>query len=129
MEASIMPVISSIVAILISVVGGFLSWYHNDTQSKTRFEYTEDSLETLEKNFKEKIDNLAEKASHAEKFEATVLSERAELMREIARLDNTKASKEVADNFRNEIITLRQDIDKRFDKIERLLERVTSPKN
>ena len=48
--------------------------------------------------------------------------DRIEIHRTMQRIDESKASKEMVDAFRGEFATLRGDIDKRFDKLERLLE-------
>jgi hypothetical protein len=69
-----------------------------------------DALEQVERQ------NLAEHSS----LETTV-----RLMSvDIARLDNQKASKEVVDGFRREISELKFDMDRRFDKLERLITRL-----
>lgn len=44
------------------------------------------------------------------------------LEKQIDRIDASKASKDVVDGLRTEIATLRTDMEKRFDKLERMLE-------
>jgi flagellar biosynthesis/type III secretory pathway chaperone len=50
--------------------------------------------------------------------------ERLTILKTLDRLDSTKASKEVMDNFRVEFERLRTDLATRFDKVERLIERL-----
>lgn len=127
MDHAYIPLVSSGVAVLIAIGGGFLSWYHNDTQSKVRFEFVKDTVKKLEEKHDVDIESYDERISNLEKENISSMADRQEIHRDLVRLENTKASKEVADNFRSDIIILRQDIDKRFDRIERLLEKVTLP--
>lgn len=46
------------------------------------------------------------------------------LATQIERIDEQKASKEVVDGFRREVSELKFDMDKRFDKLERLITRL-----
>ena len=113
---------SLILSIVISSVGAFVSWLISDVKSKSKILYMDEKvlamrqeLDILDKIAFERIAVLEIKLA---KFE----EHREELHRLVTRLDNQKASKDVVDGFRSEITTLRVDMDKRFDRIERLFQ-------
>jgi gas vesicle protein len=113
---------------VVSTIGGsFVAWLVADARSKTRWSYTEEKVSQIKKEHDHVIDVLQERASSLEIKTARAEQERAEFNRNLERLDATKASKEVVDAFRNEVSSLRADMDKRFDRIERMLETKKNP--
>lgn len=117
-----------IVSTAITAFAAFLSWYHADTQSKARAIINEEKVSALERKHDKDEEAMDKRVTELERSTVQITSENHSITKEIERLDLTKASKDVVDNFKNEIITLKTDMDKRFDRIERLLERVTSPR-
>lgn len=121
-----MPVqndISEYLAAIISVLGSVLAWIIADAKSKSRISYIEEKVLGI-KNYQDEISKEhSVKLSENDIQIAKIEQENAEIHRGLDRLDGSKASKEVVDGFRNEITTLRIDMDKRFDRIERMLEK------
>lgn len=103
--------------LVISLISSFAIWVYADSRAKTTIEYLKQNLPVL--------DAAQEKIKHSvtelEIKNARLEQDRLEIHRMMDRLENTKASKEVVEGFKSEIANLRIDMDKRFDKIERLL--------
>lgn len=101
---------------------GFLGWLMADSKNKGRvsavIERTDTAIGAIEKS----ATHSQERISALEINMARSDQSRIDIYRVLERLDATKASKEVVDSFRIEITSLRTDMDKRFDRIERLLE-------
>lgn len=127
MEVS--PLIPILVSAGLTAVAAFLSWYHADGQSKARSSFMEEKINTLERKHDRDEADMDKRVTDVETKSIQYLTERQEIRRDLERIDNSKASKEVVDNFRNEITNLRTDMDKRFDRIEKLLERFTTGRN
>ena len=113
----------AILSVLISVFGTALTWLIADAKSKSRVEYINEKLEATNKDHESLLDFSQSKVSSLEQRIAKSEQDRGEIHRSIERLDSSKASKDIVDGFRTEINTLRLDMDKRFDKIERMLEK------
>ena len=107
---------------LITVGITFITWIVADTRSKSKIIFVEEKTN----NLKDRLDSHGNTLNdHVKEF--SVAMGRSELDRRtihenMIRLDNQKASKEVVDGFRVEIASLKFDMDKRFDRIERLIE-------
>jgi biopolymer transport protein ExbB/TolQ len=106
------------VTVVIAVGSAILSWFVSDVRSKSRLAYVEEKFNAFYNTMSANYEKIAE---HDIKF-AKSEQDRAEIHRSMERIDNQKASKEVVDGFRAEISNLRADMDRRFDRIERLLE-------
>lgn len=104
------------------LIAGLLAWYAADVRSKQRLVFVEERMRKVE----DKQDDYSTVAQQRlGKLDERVLmcdQDRVDLRRSIDRIDATKASKEVVDGIRNDISGLKMDIDKRFDKLERMLE-------
>jgi len=106
-----------IATILISIACSVIAWFASDIKSKARQGFIEEKLKFTHNQLEDAqalVDQLNIKAAQTE-------TAHEEIFRAIHRLNDEKASREVVESFRNEIHTLRVDIDKRFDRIERLL--------
>lgn len=90
----------------------------DDGKKATRIEVLAEHFETIQGSH----DDLLLRVNAIEITHARSEQDAVELRRMIDRIDNTKASKEVVDGFRTEVSGLRADMDKRFDRIERLIE-------
>lgn len=109
-------------AVIFSILGSVITWIISDVRSKSRLSYMEEKVEEVKGqlvngfNFnRESIDKLNDEA-----VRCTVTQE--QFYKELTRVDSTKASKELVDSFRIEISTLKLDMDKRFDRLERLIQ-------
>lgn len=118
---------SVLAAVGTSLFSGFLAWVVSDARSKSRLEFMTEKVNTLKLEHDKAIKAHSDKIGAMEIKTATGEQAHVEIHRMIERIDSQKASKEVVDGFRSEISNLRVDMDKRFDKIERLLERVANP--
>lgn len=109
-------------SLLFSLGGGIVAWLVADAMAKTRSRIMEEQLKNHQKSKDGEISSLQVRMGSLEIKMARSEQDRAELHRMNDRLDASKASKEVVDGIRTDITSLRQDMDKRFDKLERLLE-------
>ncbi len=101
----------SIIAVSTSILVSLISGLIADTRSKTRVQVMTEKINPLESNLSESLLKIA-------RLEQTI----QEFTRVIDRLDNTKASREVVDGIKNDISIFRIDMDKRFDRLERLIQ-------
>ena len=109
-----------------TIAGSVVAWLMADTRSKTRWAYTEEKVAAIRQAQDHTVAVQQERISALEIKNARSDQDREGLGKSIERLEATKASKEVVDAFRSEVSSLRQDMDKRFDRIERILETKTS---
>lgn len=107
--------------ILVSIGGSLVAWLMADTRSKTRLQYGEEKMNALERNCER--DNLQGQAKFGALEVAMAKSEqdRREIHRIIERLDSSKASKELVEAMRSDLGQFKLDMDRRFDRLERLL--------
>lgn len=106
-------------ALVLSILAPVVVWLLNDTRSKTRLLFVETRLTASDVLCTANQTRIA--ALEIAQAEST--QDRAALHAEITKIDATKASKESLDGFAREVAALRGDMDKRFDKLERILER------
>jgi hypothetical protein len=113
---------SNIIAIVVSVGISLAVWLVADARSKARVAFIDEEFSKLQRihaqsqsEFHRTVGEMQIKLGKSEQ-------DRAEIHKQIERIDNVKASKEVVDGFKNEMHILRADMDKRFDRLERLLE-------
>jgi hypothetical protein len=106
-----------------SAAAAIIAWLIADAKSKSRIAFVEERLASV----KTVIDTVAAdsqgRISAIEVSLARSEQDRYELRRSLDRLDQSKASKEVSDIFSGQLASLRLDMDKRFDRIERILEK------
>ena len=116
----------SILSAISGVVAAGVAWLIADARIKTRLTVMEEKVDLVTGDI-EKVSEESQKRISLLEL-ATAKNEQAhiETTNNILRLDTTKASKEIVEGFRNEIHTLKSDMDKRFDRIERLLEKKDS---
>ena len=108
--------------IVVAIIAPIISWILADARSKARALFMEERVATLKQDSQREMDNGGLRLNTLEIKLARSEQDRIEIHKSVERIDTQKASKEVVDGFRSEIATLRQDIDKRFDKLERILE-------
>jgi hypothetical protein len=107
---------------LLALIGAIVAWLIADSSFKTRILALEEKVSSN----KISIDNHT--ALSQAKFEAIAvqntasIQDRAELHRITDRLESSKASKEVVEGFKQEVTILRLEMDKRFDRLDRLME-------
>jgi len=114
--------------IAISLAGAILVWLLADARFKSRMSFIEEHVSALKATYGTLIDETRENINEIEINTARAEQDRLEIRRMIDRIDNTKASKEVVDGFRSEISALKDDMDKRFDRLERILEKAYTGK-
>jgi len=104
----------SIAALLVAICGAVLSWLLSDARTKTRLEGAYAVINEQAKAIEKNHGGIRE----LELQGARSQQDRLEMHRQL----EGKASRESVDGFRSELTTLRIDMDKRFDRLERLLE-------
>lgn len=118
---------SSIATLFVGGAGAIttvLAWLWGDAKSKARAQFTEEKLKTLHNRCELMDTSYSEKLNVLE--QDSVRSEQIgkEVHESLKRLDDTKASKEIVGTFKEDIQLIRNDIDKRFDKLERMIENI-----
>lgn len=113
----------SLIAAGASILVSAGAWLIADSKSKSRVIFLEEKLNAMKQTTDQAIAASQEKISSLEVRIARSEGDRQEIHRLIEKLDSSKASKEAVDSFRNEVGILRVDMDKRFDRLERLIEK------
>lgn len=103
------------------IVAG-LGWLLTDTRAKAKISFLEPTIEKTKNDLTSFQHEHQLQLKGMELKQAESYQERQELRRLIERLEETKASREAVDGFRNEINILRVDMDKRFDRLEKMLQ-------
>ena len=103
--------------------GGILAWLLADARSKTRMAFMDEKVKALTDDMSATTKMNADKISALEIKQARTEQQAVEINRNLDKLDDTKCSKEMFDGIRSEVSSFKLDMDKRFDRIERLLER------
>ena len=101
-----------------------LAWLWGDAKSKARAQFMEEKLkllnekyDSMEKNYSDRLNSLEQNLVKTEQIGKEVNSY-------LQRLDDSKASKEIVGTFKDDIQIIRADIDRRFDKLERMIENI-----
>lgn len=111
-----------IISIGVSVVGSIIVMSFYDGKSKAKVLEVEDKISAIKLEHSAAIAINAEKVNQLDVRLAKSEQDRIDIHRTIERLDQSKASKDVVEGFRNEIENLRVDMDKRFDRLEKLMQ-------
>ena len=117
------PVLVNVLTGLGGVFAAGIAWLLADTRSKSRIGFMEEKLGLVTGELEKMSIDSQKRIGMLELSNAKNEQAHIETNNNITRLDSTKASKEIVEGFRNEIQTLKTDMDKRFDRIERLLEK------
>lgn len=115
----------ALIGCAVGVLGPLISFLVADARSKARLDSMFNESETLKKALvaaQTERTLITNRQATVDAFVMRSEQDRNELRRLIDRLDDSKASKEIFESFRSEFVTLRADFDKRFDRLERLLE-------
>lgn len=113
-------VIQIIVGLVLAGLTGVASILFADQKAKGRLE---GQMEKHVDNTK-RLDSIEEQERSNIGEHAALKTTVQWLATQIERIDEQKASKEVVDGFRREVSELKFDMDKRFDKLERLITRL-----
>ena len=115
--------LSTVFPVLAGAIGSFFLWILADTRSKARLVFVEEKMASDRQKQDILMAAVLEKANHTEIRIAQSEQDRMEIHRSLDRLDAVKASKEVVDGIRSDINSFKAEMDKRFDKLERILEK------
>lgn len=99
-----------------------VSWLIVDARTKAKLSFLEDKVEGLAGRMDEQGKSLYSRSSTHDLGIGRLEQSCEEMRRGMERLEETKASRELVDNITDQLATLRADIDKRFDRLERLIE-------
>lgn len=114
------------------IVGGagmittILAWLWSDAKSKARATFLEEKVKVLTTKYETMFKDYSDSKSSLEQRLATNEQVNKEIHNTVEKLDDNKASKEMVQLFKEDIQLIRQDIDKRFDKLERMIENLKS---
>jgi len=108
-------------ALFISLCTYMIGWVIADSKGKSRLTFLEEKVAKFVAEEDHRCSGLAIRLSTLENSLVRADENRQEVRRVLDRLDAQKASKDVVDGARNEVMILRADMDRRFDKLERLL--------
>jgi len=99
-----------------------LAWLWGDAKSKARAQFLEEKVKILTTRYETMYKEYSDSKSNLEQRLATNEQVNKEMHNNVEKLDDTKASKEMVQLFKEDIQLIRTDIDKRFDKLERMIE-------
>ena len=108
--------------LLTALTGTIISWLMTDAKTKGRLIFIEERFNQAQEAHAKLAHAFNNKVAIYEVKIAKSEQDREAIHTLFNRLETSKASKEVVDGFRFELQTLRVDMDRRFDRIERLLE-------
>lgn len=114
------------------IVGGagmittVLAWLWGDAKNKARTQFLEEKVKVLTNKYDAMYKEYSDSKSSMEQRLATGEQVSKQIHENVDKLDDNKASKEMVGMFKDDIQLIRQDIDRRFDKLERMIERITS---
>ncbi len=118
-----------LLAIIIGIMGSILAWLLSDSRSKSRVMFLDEKLDKLRLNHEDLDGFTRTHVSDIEIAAAKSAQERSEIFRSIERLEHSKASREIVEGIRQEISLFKVDMDKRFDRLEKLILRQDSFQN
>jgi len=101
-----------------------LAWLWGDAKSKARAQFTEEKLKVLNEKYEAMNKDYSERVNSLEQSLVKTEQIGKEVHSALQRLDDSKASKEIVGTFKDDIQLIRNDIDKRFDKLERMIENI-----
>lgn len=110
----------AVAALVISLLGSLIGYLMSDARNKVNLENLRKDAEEAKKIAAESTHKVAELEIALAKSQ----TDRESLWRQVEKLDTGKVSKEVFDGLSNSIHVLRSDFDKRFDRVERLIETI-----
>jgi len=120
--------VDSILGVAFAIGGSVVAWLVADTRSKARMGFMDEKVAGHAKELgsvrKDADIAGAKKDMRLAALEiksAECEAAQRELHRAVERIEEQKASKELFDSFRTEVTTMRQDMDRRFDRLERLI--------
>ena len=117
-----------IIALAVSVLSPFVGWLVSDSKGKARAAFLEEKVAALKGDFENGKADLVVRTAALEIALARSEQDRLEIHRTIERIDEQKASRETVDGFRADLTAIKADMDKRFDKLERMIEALVSNK-
>lgn len=103
-----------------------LAWLWGDAKSKARAQFLEEKVKVLTIKHDSAYKEFADVKSSLEQRLATTEQINKDMHSGVSKLEDNKASKEAVQAFKDDIQLIRQDIDRRFDKLERMIERITA---
>lgn len=110
----------AIAALVFSLLGSVIGYLMSGARSDVNVE----TLKVEAVEAKKLAAECSHKVSEIEIALAKSQTDRESLWRQVEKLEAGKVSKEVFDGLRSEITVLRSDFDKRFDRVERLIESI-----
>ncbi len=112
----------ALAALVISLLGSLIGYLMADARNKANLENLKKEAEEAKKISSECTHKVAELEIALAKSQA----DRENLWRQVEKLDAGKVSKDVFDGLSGTLQVLRTDFDKRFDRVERLIETMKS---
>lgn len=110
-----------IISSSIAVVGSITAWLLADARSKARIEFIEEKVNGVKSTLEIVAGTSQQRISSVELFQARSEQDRVEIHSNLVRLENGKASKDLVDSLRSDVNNLKLDMDKRFDRLERII--------
>jgi len=112
------------VTLCIAVAGPVAAWLLSDARSKARLAFVEEKLNAIKEESGSTTRNNSNRLNLLEVDMARCSQDRSEIHKLIDRVDTQKASREVVDGIRDDLQNFKVALEKRFDKMEAMLERI-----
>ena len=114
-----------IVSLVLAVFGPVIAWLLADARSKGRTDSLQEKVTNLTKSVDDLSDSLSSTRTEMATSSAVSTTDRAAIHLEILRIAAEKANKDVFDGFRDDVKSMRADMDRRFDRIESMMRSTT----
>jgi hypothetical protein len=112
------------VTMVIAVAGPVASWLLSDARSKSRLAFVEEKLTAIKEESGSATKSNSDRLNLLEVDMARCSQDRGDIHKMIERVDSQKASREVVDGIRDDLQNFKVALEKRFDKMEAMLERI-----
>jgi len=112
------------VTMVIAVAGPVASWLLSDARSKSRLAFVEEKLTAIKEESGSATKSNSDRLNLLEVDMARCSQDRGDIHKMIERVDSQKASREVVDGIRDDLRNFKVALEKRFDRMESMLERI-----
>jgi len=106
------------------VAGPVASWLLSDARSKSRLAFVEEKLTAIKEESGSATKSNSDRLNLLEVDMARCSQDRGDIHKMIERVDSQKASREVVDGIRDDLRNFKVALEKRFDRMESMLERI-----
>lgn len=116
-----LEILLSATGIAVGLIGSLCAWLVGDARAKARSEITNERVSAMSTSSAATHSDVQNKLTALEVRLARSEQDSVDIHRSLEKLDTTKASRDSVEPLRAALNQLREDIDRRFDRIESLI--------